>query len=105
MDNSDHRRGGSSRVQGAESAGGDFEVVVKTDAATPEAALVLALAAGDAPASQRALGERPDPDRTAELAGRHQVDALCWWMWRHVVTAQDGAVDLPPALHKRLRGA
>ncbi len=73
---------------------------MKPGAASPEAALVTALAAGDADGTSRALASRPDEEKAGDLAAAHQVDALCWWMWKSFVA---GEADLPPALHKRLR--
>ena len=70
----------------------------------PEALLVTALATADAEGVRHALRRRPDGVKASDLAARHQVDALCWWMWRHAVAADD-RVDLPPPLGDRLRGA
>lgn len=71
----------------------------------PEAAFVLALAAGNAEGARAAMKEGPDWDQVGDLAASHQVDALCWWMGRNAVAPDGGSPlpELPSRLRERLR--
>ncbi len=71
----------------------------------PEAALVTALAAGDAEALRTAVRARPDWGKAGELALSHQVDALCWWMWRQIVDEEGASahLELPAQFRDLLR--
>jgi putative nucleotidyltransferase-like protein len=48
--------------------------------ARPEAAFVMALARGDLARCAAIPAAVLDPERIEQLAARHEVDALCWWM-------------------------
>ena len=79
---------------------------MKPRTAPPESALVTALAAGDTAGIHRASRARPDWDQVGELAARHQVDALCWWMSHHRI--EEGNLEnpeLPSSLRDRWRMA
>ena len=68
---------------------------------TPAAALVRALAAGEAPEPGHAALSESDWRAAGDLAALHQVDALCWWMSRPL--ERGGTLELPRALHDRWR--
>lgn len=59
----------------------------------PEAAVVIALAKGDARQFREAARSGFDRVATAALAARHQVAPLCGWMWRNRVRGQMGLPD------------
>lgn len=54
----------------------------------PETAFVTALAAGNTKGLLSALAAGPDWELVGELAASHQVDALCWWMWRNRINKE-----------------
>ena len=54
-----------------------------------EAAFVLALARGDPRCLVWATHHSFSEDRAFCCAEAHQVAALCWWMWRRVVTLEE----------------
>ncbi len=73
----------------------------------PEAALVLALAKGDAGGVAVGLGRRPRFDAVARLARVHEVAALCAWTWRSelAVAANDPPLALPADVDRELHHA
>src|SRR5262245_22296808 len=87
-----HRRLGttgtvlSTRVRKSRRSGGNHRASVRgclaSNAVTPEASIVTALARGDGPRLSTAARGAFDPARVISLAACHQVDALGGWMWR-----------------------
>jgi len=68
-----------------------------------EVKLVLALARGDRDCAIEVIRDGPDWPRVAELAGRHQVDALCGWsLLREPCLLEAG---IPPAVVEGFRQA
>src|SRR5437879_3854017 len=72
----------------------------------PAAALVTAMARGDSVACATVLeGKAPIGREVHCLAARHQVGALCWWMWQERICRENPGLraKLPHPLWQLLR--